>query len=238
MGCKSILPYVFPSQDECHLNHEVKCYWSALDGADNITWTDAHLTSVGEQQARDVNILWSAQLPHGLPAPETYYVSPLTRTIQTADLSFANLSLPPSRPYKPYIVEIHRETLGIHTCDRRSDKSVIASAFPHVTFEDGFVEPDPLWEADYREPTSARRYRLGVMLDEVFDADENLWISFTNHSGAITSLLEVMGHRTFALETGGVIPVFVKAVRKEGKREAPVKEPSDAPPMCDGPPEV
>lgn len=40
------------------------------------------------------------------------------------------------------------------------------------------------------------------------------------------------------METGGVIPVVVRAERVEGRREVPEWEPSDGPEMCDGPPEV
>ena len=83
-----------------------QCYWSMLDGADGITWADAVLTEVGQGQAKDVNQLWKEQLPKGMPAPETYYVSPLTRTIQTADLSFKGLPLPAGSPYQPHIKEV------------------------------------------------------------------------------------------------------------------------------------
>ncbi|KAH8723436.1 histidine phosphatase superfamily [Phaeosphaeriaceae sp. PMI808] len=214
------------------------CYWSALDGADGVTWSDALLTPTGQQQARDVNALWKSQLPHGIPLPETYYVSPLTRTIETADLSFTGLNLPSDKPYKPYIKELCREALGIHTCDRRSSKSHIASTFPHLTFEPGFSDPDPLWQADYREPRSARRYRLATFLDGVFEHDEHVFLSLTSHSGAIASILEAVGHRGFALETGGVIPVVLGAERVSGGREVPPWEPSDAPPMCKDPPEL
>ncbi|KAJ4404279.1 putative phosphoglycerate mutase pmu1 [Didymella pomorum] len=213
------------------------CYYSMLDGYDGVIWADAHLTPVGEQQANDVNHLWSTKLAQGVPAPEKYYVSPLTRTLQTADLSFGNLSLPADKPYKPYVVELLREALGVHTCDRRSNLSQISSAFPHADFEPGFSDPDTLWEKDYREPASARRYRLATLLDDIFAGDENTFLSLTSHSGAIASILEAVGHRAFRLETGGVIPVFLKAERVEGKREVPPKEPSEAPPMCDGPPE-
>lgn len=77
-----------------------------LDGADGITWADANLTGIGEGQAKDVHTLWESLLPNGIPAPETYYVSPLTRTIQTADISFKGLNLPQDRPYKPFIKEV------------------------------------------------------------------------------------------------------------------------------------
>lgn len=84
----------------------IQCYYSMLDGADGIVWSDAVLTDVGQGQARDVNGLWKEQLRKGMPAPETYYVSPLTRTMETADLSFKGLELPQDKPYRPYIKEV------------------------------------------------------------------------------------------------------------------------------------
>jgi broad specificity phosphatase PhoE len=173
-----------------------------------------------------------------MPSPQTYYVSPLTRTIETANLTFGGLPLPSSQPYAPYIKELVREALGVHTCDRRSTATHLKNTFtdPKLTFEPGFSDEDPLWEAEYREPRAARRYRLATFLDDVFASDKNVWLSVTSHSGAIRSMLEAFGHRMFALETGGVIPVFVKAEKVQGKRQAPPKEPSDAPPLCDGPP--
>jgi broad specificity phosphatase PhoE len=173
-------------------------------------------------------------LQHGIPVPETYYVSPLTRTIETADLTFKGLDL----PYRPYIKELLREALGIHTCDRRSTLSHLTKTFPHLAFEPGFSGPDLLWEADYREPQSARRYRLSQFLDDVWASDEKIWISMTSHSGAIGSVLEVLGHRKWALETGGVVPVVVRAERVDGKRKVPAWEPSDSGEMCKEPPEV
>lgn len=83
-----------------------------LDGADGITWSDAVLTDIGREQARDVHRLWQKMLLQGIPPPETYYVSPLTRTIQTADESFKGLDLPKDKPYRPYIKEVGRSQLG------------------------------------------------------------------------------------------------------------------------------
>lgn len=83
-----------------------QCYWSMLDGAEGVTWSDALLTEVGQGQARDVHGLWQKLLPKGVPRPETYYVSPLTRTIETADLSFKGLDLPHDKQYRPYIKEV------------------------------------------------------------------------------------------------------------------------------------
>jgi broad specificity phosphatase PhoE len=83
------------------------CYWSILDGADGVTWSDANLTEVGQGQAKDVNGLWKKLLQEGIPSPETFYVSPLTRTIETADLSFQGLEFAEGKQYKPFIKEVH-----------------------------------------------------------------------------------------------------------------------------------
>ncbi|PSN72424.1 phosphoglycerate mutase family protein [Corynespora cassiicola Philippines] len=212
------------------------CYWSMLEGADGMVWADAHLTEVGQGQAKDVHKLWSSLLPEGIPPPETYYVSPLTRTIETADLSFKGLALPEDKPYDPIGKELLREAIGVHTCDRRSTASHIRNTFPHVKLEPGFSEEDPLWTADYREPRSARKYRLEQLLDDMFEHDSNVFLSLTSHSGAIASILEAISHRNFALQTGGVIPTLVRAEKVEGEREKPPHEPSEGPPACTEPP--
>ncbi|KAF2732287.1 phosphoglycerate mutase-like protein [Polyplosphaeria fusca] len=212
------------------------CYWSMLEGADGMTWADAHLTETGEDQARDVHKLYSSLLPEGIPPPERYYVSPLSRAIQTANLGFQDLDLPEDKPYAPIAKELLRETLGVHTCDRRSTASQIRDMFPHVELEPGFAEEDRLYEEDYREPPSARKYRLELLLDDVFTNDGGVFLSLTSHSGAITSILEAFGHRKFGLQTGGVIPTLVRAEKVQGRREKPPHEPSDGPPACTSPP--
>ncbi|KAF2648922.1 phosphoglycerate mutase-like protein [Lophiostoma macrostomum CBS 122681] len=195
-------------------------HWSKLDGADGITWADAELTDLGKGQAKEASELWKSLLPKGIPAPETYYVSPLKRAIETADLTFKTLDLPDGKPYAPIGKELLRECLGVHTCDRRSPAATIHSLFPHVELESGFSEEDRLWDPKNRELSSERKLRLSQLLDDLFAHDENVFLSLTAHSGAISSILEVIGHRKFALETGGVIPVFVKAEKVAGNREA------------------
>ncbi|PVH92590.1 phosphoglycerate mutase-like protein [Periconia macrospinosa] len=212
------------------------CYWSILEGADGITWSDAELTELGEGQAKEVNALWKESLDQGIPSPETFYVSPLTRTIQTADVSFQGVPFAKGKEYKPLIKELLREALGVHTCDRRSTASQILERFPHVTLEPSFSEADVLWEADYREPQAARRYRLQTLLDDIFETDRGIFLSLTSHSGAIRGILRGIGHRLFALQTGGVIPVVIKAKRVNGERVKPPKEPSEGPPACKEPP--
>ncbi|KKZ66809.1 hypothetical protein EMCG_07498 [[Emmonsia] crescens] len=212
------------------------CYWSKLDGNGSITWSDAHLTETGIAQALHARSAWSAQMKNHIPLPQTYYSSPLDRCLQTANLTFNDLPLPPDRPFKPVVKELLRETLGIHTCDRRSPTTHITKSYPHYTLEPGFAPTDPLWDPDQREPNSARTARLHKFLDDIIQHDNgaSTYISLTAHSGAITSLLEVVGHRVFSLETGGVIPVLVRVVRREGPGggDGRVVEPPSKAPEC------
>ncbi|OCK75126.1 phosphoglycerate mutase-like protein [Lepidopterella palustris CBS 459.81] len=214
------------------------CYWSKLDGADGITWADADLTELGEKQAEGVSEFWKSHLTvegGGIPVPQSYYLSPLTRAIRTAEITFAGLELPESAPFKPVVKELLREAIGVHTCDRRSTATHILGAFSSslaLTLEPHFSETDPLWTADLREPDSALKVRMATLLDDVFTHDDSAFVSFTSHSGAIGMLLEALGHRKWNLQTGEIIPVFVRAERVSGEREEGSEEPSGTAPSC------
>ena len=197
----------------------MKCHWSKLDGNGTNRWADAHLTEVGIAQAQKANHFWSTALKrNGIPAPQAYYVSPLDRCMQTAKITFSRLNLPKEYPFIPTVKELVREVIGIHTCDRRSSRSYIAKSYPDYRIEDGLTEKDVLWKPDLRETNKATEQRVAHFLDDIFQHDPHTFISITAHSGAIRAMLAVLGHRDFALATGGVIPVLVKADRLEGKR--------------------
>lgn len=112
-------------------------------------------------------------------------------------------------------VQLLRETMGQHTCDSRSRASEIQAEFPEFQFEAGFSEEDLLYDPKTRETNEERNRRLACLLDDIFTHDDNVFISLTAHSGAITSILEVIGHRRFPLATGAVIPVVVKGVLED-----------------------
>ncbi|OAX85533.1 hypothetical protein ACJ72_00071 [Emergomyces africanus] len=147
------------------------CYWSKLDGNGNITWSDAQLTETGIAQAIHARSTWAEQIENHIPFPQSYYSSPLDRCLQTANLTFNDLPLPPDRPFKPVVKELLRETLGIHTCDRRSPTTHITKSYPHFTLESNFALTDPLWNPDLRESNSARAVRLRQLLDDIVRHD-------------------------------------------------------------------
>lgn len=173
-----------------------------------------------------------------IPAPESYYVSPLQRCLSTANHTFSGLSLPTDRPYKPVIKELLREALGVHTCDRRFTKSKIQSMWPEYVFEPDFEEEDLLWDPDLRESDTHEVFRLQLLLDDIFANDQNTFISLTSHSGAISAILRGIGHREFQLQTGGVIPVFLAGQRHHHSRPAKGIDPPSKAPSCTPPPQA
>jgi len=62
-----------------------------------------------------------------------------------------------------------------------------------------------------REDDLSTDKRIEKLLDDIFRHDSSTFISLTSHSGAISSILRVIGHRKFQLGTGSVIPVLVSA---------------------------
>ncbi|KAI9690894.1 MAG: hypothetical protein M1822_008514 [Bathelium mastoideum] len=194
------------------------CYWAEVDGNGTAIWSDAHLDAAGTAQAQTAHAFWTHEFSvQHIPAPEKYYVSPLWRCLQTANVTFAGLRLPRgAAPFVPTIKHGLREGISIHTCDRRSTRAEIHAAFPDWPFERGFPETDQLWNGVTAETAGAQAVRSRAVLDDIFTADESTWISVTSHSGEIASILGVLGHQAFSLNTGAVIPVLVKAETVKG----------------------
>lgn len=98
-----------------------KSKWSKLDGNGSVVWADAHLTETGIRQAWKLNRYWAAQIEdQKIPAPYSYYTSPLARCLETAMGTFAGQMLPPNHMFVPTIKEVSfesrpRELLSIGT---------------------------------------------------------------------------------------------------------------------------
>ncbi|KAI0105250.1 phosphoglycerate mutase-like protein [Nemania sp. FL0031] len=190
------------------------CYWGPLDGNGTVVWRDAKLTEAGLAQCTKAHNFWKNALAvEKIPAPQTYYSSPLVRSATTANLTFGSLPLPKTRPFKPTVKELLREGISIRSCDERSSKTALKALLPAFRFEDGFTEMDELWRGadDEGETSDAQRRRTKIVFDDIFTHDDSTWISLTTHSGQISVSLSVLGHRAFSLSTGQAIPVLVKA---------------------------
>ncbi|OOQ90488.1 putative GPI anchored protein [Penicillium brasilianum] len=217
------------------------CYWAELDGNDTATWHDAALTTNGVNQALIAHNFWQKEIDEQrIHTPDNYYVSPLTRALQTANYTFNGLDLPHgSSSFKPVVKELFREGVSIHTCDHRRSKTYIKGLFPSWRIESGFVENDELWNGVTAETSAAQDVRSAAALGEVFFATsskEDSFVSVTSHSGEISSILRVLGHRTFSLKTGAVIPVLVKAEKVKATASTTIAVSWTASPHCTAPP--
>ncbi|KAH6604483.1 phosphoglycerate mutase [Trichoderma cornu-damae] len=216
------------------------CYWAEQDGNATAVWADAQLTPNGLAQANKANAYYKSRFEEEkLPYFQSYYSSPLKRCIQTANVTFAGLNLPHSNPFKPTVKELFRESISIHTCDRRSTKTQIHAFAPNFKFEEDFSETDELWRGnqDLGETPAHQVARSKIVIDDVFSHDDNTWISITSHSGEIESILTVLSHRPFSLSTGQIITVLVKAELVEPSDEATTTYASfTSEPTCKSPP--
>ena len=173
-----------------------------LDGDDELQWADAHLTPLGIEQARLASQVWKSAIDNGLQSPESYYCSPHMRCLETVYHTFSKLSesghIDPAYPFVPEVRELIRETIGVHTCDRRSTKSEIEKYWKaeaekgrgfKFVFEKGFKENDETWDSALRERDAAVDQRALLALDDIFSMDSAFFISITAHSGLIAAML-------------------------------------------------
>lgn len=187
-------------------------YWSKLNGDGELVWgPDPELTSIGKDQVVTARNGWNAELPFGIPLPQKLYCSPLTRAMQTCDITFREIV---NTRCVVVVVENCREENGVHTCDKRRTKTYIESTFPAFQIEHGFSEEDLLWEAEVRESRTHVEERAKEVLDMIFNNDGELFVSITAHGGIINAFLAVLGRTSYALPTGGVLPVVVRSVYK------------------------
>lgn len=83
--------------------------------------------------------------------------------------STENPSEKDSLSYHSLVVEDLRETIGVHTCDKRATKSEIHAKHTGLLFEPDFSEPDSLWTSDYRETPDEQNVRIKEFLSRLFD---------------------------------------------------------------------
>lgn len=143
-----------------------------------------------------------------MPPPQSIYSSPLRRCLRTTSLAFEHLPLEADSK-KPSIKENLRERNGVHCCDKRSSKTWIASAYPSFQIEADFTEKDELWTSDRRETLEEHVERTNLLLDDIFDNDNNEFIALVAHSGTSMALFAATGWKKIPVKAGSAYPLFV-----------------------------
>ncbi|KAA8899194.1 hypothetical protein TRICI_006363 [Trichomonascus ciferrii] len=181
---------------------------------------DPELTSLGVQQGKNNNAGWKEQIKKGIPLPQSLYVSPFTRCLDTMyytwDGILLNVENSPVEP--PLMMEDLREDIDYHTCNQRNVRSYYEKKYPGVIIEAGFTEEDELFTGDDIESLAEHNVRTTRFLDKLFDWDwdspePHKFVSVTSHYGTVESFLSTIGHVLFPVGTGDMVPVIVKATR-------------------------
>jgi broad specificity phosphatase PhoE len=187
----------------------IQRHWAKVPGDDNSTWLDAELTATGEQQARDVASIWGSE---NVPPPQSIYSSPLRRCLRTTQLAFSPC-IGANPGTTPVIKERLRERLGVHTCDQRSSKTWIASAYPVFEIEEGFMEQDELWQPERRETIGEHAARSKELLQDIFTHDASQSVALVAYSGTIMALFAATGWKKIPVAAGAVYPLLICRVR-------------------------
>merc|ERR1712183_808628 len=105
----------------------------------NWAYLDAPLTEKGRGQARDAQKVVLAQMK-----PQVVLVSPLTRTLQTAEEVYKPLMDSSEGKPRFEVCEGVRERIGHHPCDKRRTVSELKPQFPQFSFDAILDEEDCL----------------------------------------------------------------------------------------------
>ncbi|KAL2456047.1 Phosphoglycerate mutase-like protein 2 [Abeliophyllum distichum] len=174
---------------------------------------DAHLTPLGWQQVDNLRKhVHSSGLSKRI---ELVIVSPLLRTMQTAVGVFGGevyadgIDVPPlmvknagksSRPTisslnsPPFVaVELCREHLGVHWCDKRRSTTEYKQLFPGIDFSLIESDDDILWKPDVREANEEVAARGLKFLNWLWTRKEKE-IAVITHSGFLIHALGAFGN--------------------------------------------
>lgn len=118
---------------------------------------------------------------------DVVFVSPLYRTLQTANLMFGKTG------NKIMALENIRERFGVRPCDKRRSLSILRKDFPHIDFtncEEGY--DDPIWTVDHRETEVEIKDRIKNFLEWIKTREEDKIVIVT-HQGFMLRLYKVLG---------------------------------------------
>lgn len=192
-----------------------------------LEWVDALLVKEGIDQAHELADFLKTANSAGTPWPQSIYTSPLARCLETTQIVFKDIiepQKPQQQPHRrlqhsprivPVVKEALRERLTTHTCDQRRALSWIKEKYPTYDIEEGFVEDDELWKSKekVKEEEREHRRRKKALLEDIFEHDDNHFISLTAHSYALTAILIAMKAERFRIREGTMVPIFVRAER-------------------------
>lgn len=149
----------------------------------NEKYFDANLTEEGFSQCDSIK---SKVLKIN---PDVVFVSPLTRTLQTANNLFSNTKIPIMG------LEMIRERFGMRPCDKRSGLPELQKRFKNIDFETYCYsgDNDPVWTTK-RETEYEIEMRIKKFLKWAKERPEKTIVIVT-HQGFMIRLWNILGIR-------------------------------------------
>ncbi|RHY34191.1 hypothetical protein DYB32_001097 [Aphanomyces invadans] len=185
--------------------------WDASVSKDD-AYLDAELNEAGVRDASRRSVYMRMELDAGMPL-DRILVSPLTRTVQTANLYFnltSSTSIKSPRTQLPVLaIESARETLGVHTCDKRRPTTELIRDFPHVDWSLIESPHDDLWHPHHRETSEEIHTRCHEFLEDVFHTVPDTYLAVVSHGGFIRACMGVLGMPSYKPINCEVVPVVV-----------------------------
>ncbi|RHY12749.1 hypothetical protein DYB37_002417 [Aphanomyces astaci] len=167
-------------------------------------YLDALLTAKGEAAATVTAARVEAELDRGMPL-QKIIVSPMRRTLQTATSIFRR-----QLGHVPFVaLELCRETIGMHTCDKRSAISTLSPLFPSVDFSNIRDDVDTLWRPDLRESLDDIQSRAVTFLRQLHADVPDTFIAVVSHVGFITACLRVLHMPEYRVGNCELVPVVL-----------------------------
>lgn len=140
-------------------------------------YVDTKLLTHGFKQASELRETWE-----DINNIELVIVSPLRRTLQTANELFKGINIP------IIALECCREyPMGKQTCNKRSERDYLQKMYPHINFDDLTTNLDTLWLPHREESIDELNVRIHKLKQFVLDRPETN-IAFVNHSSFIGQL--------------------------------------------------
>lgn len=140
----------------------------------NSDYVDTLLLPEGREQAINLGKNWEE-----INNIELVIVSPLKRTLETASHIFKDKKIP------IIALELSREyPLGLHTCNKRSNKEELELLYPNINFDDLKSNKDILWNENELETINSLEERINIIKKYIKSRKETN-IAFVNHSSFI-----------------------------------------------------
>lgn len=144
---------------------------NAFYGDENI---DTKLTEEGHQQSKKMAETWQKK-----NEIEFVLTSSQSRCLQTTMNIFRDTEIPIKA------LECLREyPLGLHTCNKRSDKSILENIYSNINFDDLINEKDQLWQPERTETIKELDERI-LLFKEYLKLVPYTNIAVVSHSGFI-----------------------------------------------------